>query len=258
MNQSQHFDQRWHLCKDWQGRIRGPRIFNNQILSKKIIWTLVTRERFYTLEVPQGFKQSMCQHLHVFAGDATVEAAGFANRIHSSSDKEPAHFICSTHFFHFVRAFRINTPTGLAGLWLVSIGVNGVKNMQIRRCNTLIQWMKNSVSLCEQKEYNEEKKAAKAMKHYSKSQYYLLLISGSKICSGAARSISNCLLRANGISPVKSINNTQQTHRAIFLYKRELQTSLWKLWLATIFFLQKIANDNEKWRLTQWQIRCKD
>ena len=35
--QSQHHNQRRHLSKDWQRGIRGPKIVNNQILSKAIL-----------------------------------------------------------------------------------------------------------------------------------------------------------------------------------------------------------------------------
>ena len=47
---------------------------------------------------------SLRQHQNVFALDATIEMAGFACRICSSSEEEPTHFFCSPHFFHFVPA----------------------------------------------------------------------------------------------------------------------------------------------------------
>ena len=43
-------------------------------------------------------------------------------------------------------------------------------------------------------------------------------------------------------SPEESNTKTQKPHDAIFTYRRELNTSLWKIWMATILFLQIKAN----------------
>ena len=42
--------------------------------------------------------RAVCQHGHVFAADVTTEVTGFANRIHSPPDREPAPFICPHAF----------------------------------------------------------------------------------------------------------------------------------------------------------------
>ena len=68
---------------------------------------------------------------------------------------------------------------------------------------------------------------------------------------GTSRSVSSG--RTLGSSE-ESNNETQQPHDAldaIIMYTRALQTSLWKIWLATILFPQLKANGNEEWRLTQ-------
>ena len=39
-------------------------------------------------------------------------------------------------------------------------------------------------------------------------------------------------------SPEESNTKTQQPHDAIFMYKRALQSSLWKIMITTILFLQ--------------------
>ena len=39
-------------------------------------------------------------------------------------------------------------------------------------------------------------------------------------------------------SPEESNTKRQQPHDVIFMNKRALQTSLWKIWIATILFLQ--------------------
>ena len=49
------------------------------------------------------------------------------------------------------------------------------------------------------------------------------------------------------VSPEESNTKTQKPHDAIFMYKRALNTSLWKLWMATILFLQ--IKTNGIWRM---------
>ena len=48
-------------------------------------------------------------------------------------------------------------------------------------------------------------------------------------------------------SPDESNNGTQKPRVAIFMYRRALNTSWWKMWIATIIFLQ--MKTNGKWRM---------
>ena len=49
-------------------------------------------------------------------------------------------------------------------------------------------------------------------------------------------------------SPEKSNTNAQKPHDAIFMYKRALNTSLWKIWVATMIFQKTKANGKRKMR----------
>ena len=61
--------------------------------------------------------------------------------------------------------------------------------------------------------------------------------------------------RAAG-STEESNTETQQPHDYFFVYKRTLDTSFRKIWLTTIFFLEKKLMTNEQKSLTRRQLRC--
>ena len=62
--------------------------------------------------------------------------------------------------------------------------------------------------------------------------------SSYKLPSRNARNITICLLKVNADSSEELDTNLQQSHDAIFMYKRALQTTLCKIWMATTLFLQ--------------------
>ena len=57
---------------------------------------------------------------------------------------------------------------------------------------------------------------------------------------GTPRTISSERLTG---SPEESNTKTQKPHDAIFMYRRALITSLWKIWMANILFLQTKTNE---------------
>ena len=121
---------------------------------------------------------AVSQHRNVFAADATIKMARYANRIRCSRDEKPTEFIWSPRLLQFVRALWSHTTTGMAGLWFVCACITLVKNMWSRRCNTLSQRLKNNILFCEHEQYSEERKATKIRKHVVK---YLLPMSGHEI-----------------------------------------------------------------------------
>ena len=59
-------------------------------------------------------------------------------------------------------------------------------------------------------------------------------------------------------SPEESNTQTQKPHDAIFMIRRALETSLWKIWMPIILFPIAKTNGSEERRLTQWQFGWTD